>query len=116
MQATRLTKRKYETLHVFCEGEKLKATRQSYHGILEKKLEGIATISNEIIERGSNDSTATSLLDCMRKYLQEDELVTFKTDAWKESRRLGNETILEPNEWQEKQNEHELLGGCLHVG
>jgi len=50
-------------LHVFCEGIKLKTTRQSYYGMLEKKLEEIVTISNEIIERGSNDSTATSLLD-----------------------------------------------------
>ena len=51
-------------LHVFCEGEKLKATRQSYYGKLEKKLEEMNALSNEIIERGSNDSTATSLLDC----------------------------------------------------
>jgi len=41
----------------------------------------------------------------MRKLLQEDELATFKTAAWKESRRLGNETILEPNEWQEYHHE-----------
>jgi len=41
----------------------------------------------------------------MRKFLQEDELATFKTAAWKESRSLENETILEPNKWQEKQIE-----------
>jgi len=68
-------------LHVFCEGVKLKATRQSYYGILEKKLEEMNTLSNEIIERCSNNSTAPSLLDCMREFLREDELATFKTDA-----------------------------------
>jgi len=39
----------------------------------------------------------------MRKLLKEDELATFKTAAWKESCSLENETILEPNEWQEYQ-------------
>ena len=79
--------------------------RQSYHGMLEKKLDEIATMSNELIKRGSNDSTATSLLDCMREFLREDELAPFKTTAWKESRRWENETILEPNDWQKMQNE-----------
>jgi len=56
LQATRLSKRKYETpKHVFCEGEKLKATRQAYYGILERKLEEIANISEEI--RCSNANT-----------------------------------------------------------
>ena len=41
----------------------------------------------------------------MREFLREDELATFKTTAWKESRRWENETILEPNVWQERQNE-----------
>ena len=67
----------------------------------------IDTLSNEIIERCSNGSTVhvPFLPDCMREFLREDELATFETDAWKESCRLENETILEPNDWQEYQHE-----------
>jgi len=90
-------------LHVFCEGEKQKATRQAYYGILEGKLVEIVSTSEEI--RCSNANTAPHLLDFMREHLREDELTPYKVDAWKEHCRLENETILEPRNWQEKQND-----------
>jgi len=90
-------------LHVFCEGEKLKATRQAYYGILEGELVEIVSTSEEI--KCSRANTAPHLLDFMREYLREGELPPYKVDARKEHSRLENEAILEPRNWQEKQND-----------
>ena len=82
--------------HVFCEGEKLKATRQAYYGILERKLVEIISTSEEV--RRSNANTAPHLLDFIREYLREDELAPYQVDAWKERCRLENEIIFEPGD------------------
>ena len=41
----------------------------------------------------------------MREHLREDELAPYKIDGWKEDCRLENEAILEPGDWQERQND-----------
>ena len=89
-------------LHVFCEGKNLKAMRQVCYEILERKLDESVSTAEEI--RYSNTNMVPHLLDFMRGFLREDELAPYKLDAWKEQTKGENEAILEPRDWQEKQN------------
>ena len=83
--------------------ENLKAMRQDCYGILERRLEEIVSTAEVI--RCSNANTPRHLLDFTRGYLLEDELAPYKVDAWNEELRGENETIPEPSDWREKQNE-----------